>query len=227
MHDTLRQAGPLIDQMAVAFAIAPAQADAVMRTVMPEFAWHVQTATLSRGGLADLVELLGGDHRAVTSGCLLLDEAARRDGVVILARLLGTKDASRTLAARAAQQCGVGAGQIASMLPHLAVVAIGGLALRSKTGLAEVLAQVPSLGRISRGSPHAALAGILRRRCGAGAYSPRALPRAVRRAIAGAVPSRSIIVWYVRFMLGRRAARLLRSVVLRSRAPIASVPAGH
>jgi len=230
MQDTLGRAGSLNDQVAIAHGIAPAQADAMMRAVMPEFAWHMQTAALSRGGLADLVEALGHAHRAgyLTGARVSLDEAARGDGEAILARLLGTKDASRTLAARAAGQCGVDAAQITSMLPHLAVIAVGGLALRSNADFGAVLAQVPPLGRLSRGSSHADLADILRRRCGAGAYSPRALPRAIRRAIApaAAVASRSILVWYVRFMVGRPTARLLRSMVL-SRGPIASVPAGH
>jgi len=229
MQDRLghTQAGSLVDQMASACGITPAQADAVMRAVMPEFDWHMHTAALSRGGIADLVEAAGSVHRAdhLTSDRLFVDEPARKEGKAILARLLGTKSASRTLAARAARQCGVDAGQIASILPHLAVVAIAGLALRSNAGLAEILAQVPPLGRLSRGSAHADLAGILRRRCGAGAYSPRALPPAVRRAIAPAAarPSRSILVWYVRFIVGRGAARLLRSMVLRSR----GASAGH
>ena len=219
MHDALGQvqAQSPIDRLAAAFAVAPAEAAAAMRVLMPEFAWHLQTMTLSRGGLADLVETLGGDHRAayLTAGTDWRNEAARRTGEAILARLLGTKDASRMLAARAARQCGLEAKTIAAMLPHLVVIAIGGLALRARSGLAAILAQVPPLGRLSRGGPHADLAGILRRRCGAGAYSPRALPRAVRRALAaGGFPGRNVIVWYLGFMAGRRAVRVLRNLVL-------------
>jgi hypothetical protein len=223
MHDALArpQAGALAEQLAAACTMAPALAEAVQRAVIPEFAWRVETAALSRGGLADLVEALGRVDRAgyAKAGGLFLDEAARRDGEEILARLLGTKDASRAVAARVARQCGVDAGQIAGLLPHLAVAAMAGLALRCNAGLAGILAQVPPLGRLSRGSPHADLAAILRRRCGAGAYSPRALPRAVRRAIAGGAASRGrgTAVWYVRFMIGRRAARLLRSIARWSR----------
>ena len=32
-----------------------------MRAVTPEFTWRLQKNTLSRGGLADLVEALGSD----------------------------------------------------------------------------------------------------------------------------------------------------------------------
>jgi hypothetical protein len=185
---------------------------------MPELAWQLETMALSRGGLADVVELLGGDHGAalLASGDSFRGEA----GKDILARVLGTSAASRTLAARAARYCGVEADTIGAMLPHLAVAVVGGLALRANADLAAILAQVPSLGRLSRGSPHADLAGILRRGCGAGAHSPRALPRTVRRAIAGGLPSRGVIVWYLRFMVGRRAGRLLRRIVLLSRGPL-------
>ena len=222
MRDTLQQvqAASLRDELAAAFAIAPRQADAVMRAVMPELTWHLQKNSLSRGGLADLIEALGSGHHVayLSAGNVFRDEAARADGNAILGHLLGSKDASRTLAARAARQSGLAAIQVQAVLPHLAAVAMGGLALRAQTGLGEILAQVPPLGRLSQDNAHADLAGILRRRCGAGRYSPRALPRAVHRAIARAAGfrSRSVIAWYVRFMIGRAAARLLRTIAPRS-----------
>jgi hypothetical protein len=222
MHDTLRQmqAGTLAEHLAAACPIAPAEAEAVVRAVMAEFAWQVETAALSRGGLADLLEALGRVDGAayVGNGRLFLDEAPRRDGEETLARLVGTEERSRALAARAASQCGADAGEIAAMLPHLAVAAVGGLAQRCNARLKPILAQVPPLGRLSRGSLYADLAGILRRRCGAGSYSPRALPRAVRRAITGAAASRTFDLagWYVRFMFGRRLARSLRGMARRS-----------
>lgn len=220
MHHTLRweRAQPLAEEMAARCRIASAQADAVLRTVMGEFAWRIEQAALSRGGLADVVEMLGSVQRAAyPAGGLLRDEAASRDGEAILAWLLGTRHGSRTLAARAARQGGIAADQVAAMLPHLAVAAIGGLAVRCNAGLAEVLAQIPPLGRLSRGNPHADLAGILRRRCGAGSFSPRALTRAVRRATvpAAAPASRAVLVWYVRFMFARTTTTLLHRRALR------------
>jgi len=223
MHDTLRQlqGQSLIEELAAAFAIPSSRADAVMRAAVPEFAWYLQKNTLSRGGLADLVEALGSGHHVsyLSSGRAFADQGARADGNAILGHLLGSKDTSRGLAARVARRSGLGAPQVEAMLPHLAAVTMGGLALRAQTGLGEIVAQVPLLGRLSCGNSHGDLAGILRRRCGAGIYSPRALPRAVRRAIARAAgfPSRSVIVWYARFMVGRTGARLLQATVLRPR----------
>lgn len=223
MHDTLRQvqAGSLIDELAAAFAITPGQADAVMRATTPEFTWHLQKNTLSRGGLADLIEALGSDHHVahLGAGNVFRSDAVRSDGNAILGKLLGSKDASRMLASRAARHSGLTPAQVATMLPHLAAAAMGGLALRAQTGLGEIVAQVPELGRMSLGNPHSDLAGILQRGCGAGRYSPRALPRAVRQAVARAAgfSNHGVLVWYARFMVGRPGTRWLRALAAPSR----------
>ena len=61
MGDALRQAqgGSVADALAKTYDISPAQARAVMRAVEPEFAWALETLSLNRAGLADLVELVG------------------------------------------------------------------------------------------------------------------------------------------------------------------------
>jgi hypothetical protein len=220
MHDTLQsvQGETVAARLATAFDITPAEAEAVMRAVMPELDWRFKTATLSRGGLADLVEALGnGDPaRCLDRADLLRDETLRAYGTGVLAHLLGSKDRSRTLAARAARQCRVEARLVRRMLPGLAAVAMATLAVRARSGLSEILAKLPPLGRLSRGSPHADLADILRRRCGAGPYSPRALPRAVRRTIARAAgfTPRGAAAWYATALV-RLPWRTLRPLTAR------------
>jgi uncharacterized protein DUF937 len=220
MHDTLRhvQADTVAARLAAAFDLAPARAEAAMRAVMPELAWRLETNTLSRGGLADLVEALGSGHHVgyLDKADMFRDEAVRADGNAILGHVLGSKDRSRTLAARAARQCGIEARLVRAMLPGLAAVTMAGLALRAKSSLGEILQRTPSLGRFSRGSPHADLADILRRRCGAGPYSPRALPRVVRRSVARAAgfQPRGLLRWYVQF-LARPVLARLRSLAQR------------
>jgi hypothetical protein len=220
MHDTLRsvQGEGVPARLAAAFGIAPAEAEAIMRVVMPELTWRVATRTLSRGGLADLVEMLGnGDPaRHLDRADLLRDEAVRAYGNDVLAHLLGSKDKSRTLAARAARQCRLDQRLVRRMLPGLAAVAMATLAVRARSGLGEILAKVPPLGRLSRGSPHADLADILRRRCGAGPHSPRALPRAVRRVLARAAgfTPRGVVAWYAAALV-RLPWRTLRPLAAR------------
>jgi hypothetical protein len=118
--------------------------------------------------------------------------------------------------ARAARQCRLAPARVRAMLPGLAAVAMAALAVRARSGLGEILAKVPPLGRLSRGNAHADLAGILRRRCGAGPYSPRALPRAVRRVLARAAgfPARGPIAWYLD-ALWRLPWRMLRPLATR------------
>lgn len=220
MHGTLRQAqaGSLIEDMAAAFAITPAQAGAMMRVVAPELTWHLQKNTLSRGGLADVVEALGStrDETYFSAGDAFHSEAVRADGNAVLGRLLGSKDASRTLAARAARRTGLEAAQIAAMLPFLAGTVMSELARRTEISLKHVLAELPPLGRLSRDEPYADLADILRRRCGAGAYSPRALPRVTRQGLAEAAgfANHGVLIWYARFMVVRIGTRWAQALAV-------------
>jgi hypothetical protein len=222
MHDALRhmQGGPVVSDLAVAFDVTPAAAEAVIETVGRELAWHLERNTISRAGLADLVEAIGSGHHAkyLDGGDLFRDPAACADGNAILGHILGSKDRSRTVAARAARHAGLQQEVVRSMLPGLAAVAMGRLAGRVNGSLGEVLSAVPPLGRWSRGGPHADLADILRRGCGAGPYPSGKLRRVVRRVLAraGGFKARGALRWYLQFMmrpaltpLQRIAAQLL------------------
>jgi hypothetical protein len=219
MQDTLRHihGGPVVALVAEAFEVAQAEADAALRAVMREMAWHLERNTLSRGGLADLVEALGSGHHAryLDDPNALRAEMVRTDGNAVLRHVLGTEDRSQALAARAAREAGLSGRTVASMLPALAVIAMARVAAGAKTSLGEVLAAVPSLGG---GSPHADLADILRRGCGAGPYAPAKLRRAVRRAVARAAgfPPRGALRWYLQFMLVRPASRPVRTIAARA-----------
>lgn len=211
----------LTETVASAYGVTVEQAAAIVRAVDREFTWHLRKNTLSRGGLADLVEALGSGHHAeyLVNGNLFRDESARRDGNAILGHVLGSKDGSRMLASRVAQQVRASPGTVGAMLPYLAAAAMGGLAVRARTELGAIVAQVPSLGRHSRATRHADLAGILRRQCGAGPYSPRVLPRVVRQAVAHAAgfPNDGVLLWYARFIGGRAGARWARLLAARPR----------
>jgi hypothetical protein len=205
MHDTLRslQGGTVVADLATAFDLTPLQVEGVMRTVMPELAWHLEQNTLSRCGLADLVAALGkGNHARYLDSKPFRDEAALADGRAILSHILGSKTRSRALAAKAARRAGVRQDSVRSMLPALAILTMGALSARAKAGIGEVLDVMPSLGRWSRGSPHADLADILRRGCGAGPHAPAKLRRVVRRALAraGGFKPRGPMRWYLQFM---------------------------
>jgi hypothetical protein len=222
MQDTLRHihGGPIVAVLAEAFEVAPGKADATLRAVMREMAWHMERNTLSRGGLANLVEGLGNVRPVgyLDDANALRGEMVRTDGNAVLADVLGTKDRSRALASRAAREAGLNGRTVLSMLPALAVIAMERVAAGAKNDLDAVLAAMPSLGRGSRGSPHADLADILRRGCGAGPYGPAKLRRVVRRAIARATgfPPRGALRWYLQFMLVHPASRPVRIIAARA-----------
>ena len=221
MHDALRQVqgGTAVADLAAAFGVAPGAAEAAMRAVASELAWYLEKNTLSRCGLADLVQAVGSGHHAkyLDGGNDFGDAAVRADGNAILGHILGSKDRSRALAARAARQAGLGDDVVRSMLPGLAAIAMAGLAVRAKAGLGEVLAVMPSLGSMSCGGGHADLADILRRGCGAGPYARGKLRRVVRRAVAraGGFRPRGVLRWYLHFMLARPAIAPVRGVLAR------------
>jgi hypothetical protein len=219
MHGALRQAqgGSAVDVLATSCNVSPEQARAVMRAVAPEFAWALETRSLNRGALADLVELIGHVDKAgyLGGGNFINDEAARRDGNRVLVLLLGPGDARAMLTTDVARRTGVSEAAVAAMLPGLAVLTVASLAGRSENSLGALLARMPALGPWSKGSPHADLADILRRRCGGGPYASRKLRRVVRNLIgrAGGFGSLGVIGWYVRFMLLRPAGRMARPIL--------------
>ncbi len=219
MQDALRQAqgGSIADALAKTYAVSPAQARAVTRAVETELTWALETLSLNRAGLADLVELLGHIDKAAYLGNsdLFEDEAARADGNRVLALLLRAGDARTMLSSGVAARTAMSEPAVSAMLPGLAALTLATLAARAKSTLGALLARMPSLGRWSKGSPHADLADILRRGCGAGPYSGRKLPRVVRRCLAhaGHFGAFGAAGWYVRFMLVRPAAKALRPLL--------------
>jgi hypothetical protein len=204
MQDALRQAqaGSAAEMLAQSYDLSPVQARAVMREVEPAFAWGLEACSLNRGGLADLVEAVGRADSAgyVASANLFQDESARADGERLLTLLLGSGDEQAMLTARVARRTGVSEPAVGAMLPGLAALSLASLASHARGTLGALLAVMPSLGPWSKGSPHADLADILRRRCGAGRYASRQLYRAVRQRLAraGGFGGFGVLGWYAR-----------------------------
>jgi Bacterial protein of unknown function (DUF937) len=222
MQDALRhaQGGSAADTLVKSYDISPAQARAVVRTAAPAFAWGLETVSLNRGGLADLVEAVGRIDQAeyLDQANIFHDEGARAQGGRVLDLLVGPAEARAMLVAQVARRAGVSEDTVAAMLPGLAVLTLAALASRARSTLGAVLAVMPSLGRWSKGSPHVDLADMLRRRCGGGPYASRQLFRVVRRRLAraGGFGSFGAVGWYVRYMLLRPASVALRPLLDRA-----------
>lgn len=90
----------------------------------------------SQFGLDSLMKGLqtGTDQRYLDDPGPLQDSATVTDGNAILGHLLGSKDASRNVAAHAAQASGVDASVIKKMLPVVAAMAMGALSKQTDSG---------------------------------------------------------------------------------------------
>jgi hypothetical protein len=87
--DDVRRAqdGHAIENMARQFNITPAQAEAAISAVLPEFSRAVERNTLNRGGLADLIAALGsGRHQAALENPNLFKSTELRDVTCSAAR---------------------------------------------------------------------------------------------------------------------------------------------
>lgn len=141
------QGGAAIDNLANSFGIAPAQAEAILREVVPELRYGMERNTLSRGGVAELIEQLGSGHYAKygDDAAALRDLAIRDDGNRVLGQLLGSKFSSRALAARASASTGISASIIKAMLPYIASILMGSLAQATQGGLGDILQRLPQI----------------------------------------------------------------------------------
>ncbi len=147
--DEVRQAqgGHAIENMARSFNITPAQAEAAIAAVLPEFSRAIERNTLNRGGLADLIGALGsGRHQAALENPNLFKSTELRDdGNAILGHVLGGKDQSRAVAARASLSSGLGSSVLQMMLPYIIQMLMGGLAGKAQGGLGDILSKIPGM----------------------------------------------------------------------------------
>lgn len=134
---------------------SPEQIELALEVIVPRLSQALERNTLSRGGLADLVEAIGdGRHEAYLKRPELLgSDTMRADGDAILGHILGSKDSSRSLASRAAATSGIGEGIIRQLLPIIAALLMGGLAKATKGGLGDILSKIPGLPGGGSGMP--------------------------------------------------------------------------
>jgi hypothetical protein len=138
------QGGAIYDNLARTFGITPQDAAAVVAAVIPALGERIERNTLSRGGLADFIAVLGqGHHQALLDDpALLTRPEVIAEGNAVLDQILWSKDASRALADRAALSSGVSSSIIRMMLPVIANLLIGALSKGLSGGLGEILGRM-------------------------------------------------------------------------------------
>jgi hypothetical protein len=121
------QDGAAVQQLGSQVGLDPDQATAALSALMPALAGGFQRNIQSQGGLESLMAALSsGNHRQyIDNPASLADPSAVTDGNGILGHLLGSKDASREVAGRAAAQTGLSADVLKRMLPLAATLMMG------------------------------------------------------------------------------------------------------
>lgn len=142
------QGGGAFGNFARSFGLDEREAAAVLRSVLPQLERRMERNTLSRGGVADLVEVLGRargggyvDHKEA-----ITDPSVKAFGIDVLDNILGSKDQSRKVAASASRASGISEELIKQMLPVIAAMLMGALAKGSAGTLGEILGKIPGLG---------------------------------------------------------------------------------
>ena len=150
LMDVMRQAqgGNAIANLARTYGAQPAQVEAVMERIVPLLAQRIERNTLSRGGLADTVEIIGhrGYQAVLDTPAAFANPDVRMAGNDLLEQILGGKDASRKLAAQAAFGSGISESIIKMMLPYIVQMVLGGLGRQLSGGLGDILSKIPNLG---------------------------------------------------------------------------------
>ncbi len=141
------QGGQAVGELAKSFGLAPKDAQAVLKSVLPELTSAVARNTLNRGGIADLIDALGKTdfQKSVTTAGSLDGASVEAAGNAALATILGSKHASRKVADRAARDTGVSSDVIRKMLPAIAAMTMGGVARKSSGAFGDIIGQLGAL----------------------------------------------------------------------------------
>ncbi|HQZ38238.1 MAG TPA: DUF937 domain-containing protein [Vicinamibacterales bacterium] len=130
------QDGAAVQQLGQHLGVRPDQAGAVLAALAPALAGGLQKNLQSPGGLEALMGALsGGSHAQYLDNPSMLG-AATAEGNGILGHILGSKDASRAVAAGAAQQTGLDASLFKKALPLVASLVMGAMAKQTSGGAA-------------------------------------------------------------------------------------------
>jgi len=123
-------------QLGSQFGLDSSATSKVLGQLLPALGQGLQNNSRSAGGLDSLMKgLQNGNHqRYLGDPRALQDPATVADGNGILGHILGSKDASRNVAAHAAQESGVDASVIKKMLPMVAAMAMGALSKQTDGG---------------------------------------------------------------------------------------------
>jgi hypothetical protein len=124
------QGGAAAQAAGQSVGLSPEQTSAALSALVPALAAGLHKNATQQGGLDSLIgAVMGGGHdKYIDQPSTLNREKTVADGNGILGHILGSKDASRAVAAQAAAQTGIGADVLKKLLPIAATLVMGSLA---------------------------------------------------------------------------------------------------
>lgn len=123
------QNGQLIAQLARNSGIGESDVQSVLGQLLPAVSSGIKSQVSNSAGLGELVNAMGqGDYqRYLDRPEELASQAATDEGNNLLGSILGSRDASRSVAEQAAQTTGVDSSIIKKLLPLVATAVMGAL----------------------------------------------------------------------------------------------------
>jgi len=128
--------GAIVNQIANQFGLDPAQAQSAIAKLVPAVAQGVKKNAATQQGFDSLTQALKkGNHQQYLSQPENLTSAnAAVEGNAILGHVFGSKEVSREVANRAAQETNVSPDILKQMLPLLATTVMGSLGQKAQGG---------------------------------------------------------------------------------------------
>jgi hypothetical protein len=141
--DSITNNGAAVRQLGAQLGLDEAQTTAALSALVPALSAGLRQNLQSPSGLGQLTSALstGSHQRYVDNPAALGDAGTVADGNGILGHILGSKDVSRQVAARASAQTGLGADVLKRMLPLVATLVMGAMSRRAASGGSGVGAQ--------------------------------------------------------------------------------------
>jgi hypothetical protein len=125
--------GGAVQKVGQRFGLSEEQTSSAFNQLVPALMGGLQRNTSSEGGMGALLGALNSGHHAeyLDNPEMLAQEATTEEGNSILGHIFGSKDVSRAVAGRAAEQTGIGVDVLKKMLPVVATLVMGGFSKRA------------------------------------------------------------------------------------------------
>jgi len=128
-----------MQQVGQQFGLSSDQTSGALSQLVPALMAGLQRNTSQKGGMETFLDALSSGNHAqyLDNPDMLGQQATTEDGNSILGHIFGSKDVSRAVAGRAAEQTGISADILKKMLPVVATMVMGGLSKQNAAAPAQ------------------------------------------------------------------------------------------